>query len=277
MELSSAQLCWDYDRMSAPTVAKGEASFTVGEGSLRPADEFASASGLTSQSEQHRGEILKASLQSITGSTKARQTWPTIVGWTTEWLAVTSLSSPPDRSASQTLVRIPLAIEPSSPGKIAVDGVFNQLIVGATRGLPFDTVRRQFIRSSLNGTWIFGFRPPAQIGTIRPEKVRLTMDIQAPQNKVTLRRGQCRDGKAPRGTGSAEGEIVGEWNSKAGVVTVAYDCQPSDYDREGCVWLRMELASSGSAGTLGVEPAWQIGQCLMDIEGQVITDSGKHE
>lgn len=269
--LSSAQLGWGLYRMSMPAIAEGDSKALVSAADVRPMDEYVSASGLASQEDQHRGQILKAVLTSRL-TTKARGEWPTVFGWADRWPELTKLNEQPGRSAGQTLVRIPLSIGPSQ-GPVQIDGVFNDLYLADARGLPYDTVRREFIRTTLPGDWIVAVQYPQEIGVLKPSKARLRIELATSQHVVQVRAGQCVGGKRPTGRGTPNGRLIANWPNAVGMQSAEIDCTPEDYDEQGRLWLRISVQSAGGAGSMGVEPQWQFGQFLVDLEGDVTQSS----
>lgn len=266
--LTSGQLSWGAHRLSLPPMAMGESQAVVNSDNLRPHDEYASASGLTSQDEQHKGTILRA-VMSAGSNARSQERWPTVYGWAREWPAVTSLGEvKPDRTGSQTLVRMPLKLERSS-GTVRVDGVFNELYIGEARGIPYDLTHREFIRSSMPGEWPIAVQYPREIGLLTPTKARVTIDLSTGQHAVQIRVGQCPQGRKVVGKSNPEGKLVADWNGAVGSNSVEFACAPDDFDEQGRLWLYVSVKSTGAAGSMGVEPQWQFGRFIVDLEGQV--------
>jgi hypothetical protein len=174
-----------------------------------------------------------------------------------------------DRDAVQAVVRTPVEILRSEPGRVRFDGVFNDLLVSASRGIPYDAQRREFIRSSAEGSWVIGIRTPRQAGLFRPQRATVTIDPGSAQHVFSLRKGQAPGGRAPTGTGIASGELIGEWTREVGLRTVSFTCNEDDFDSQGVLWLRMELKKAGGPGGLGVEPHWRINRLSVDLEGLI--------
>ena len=266
--LTSGQLGWGKYRLSLPPTNMGENRIVVNSDNLRPQDEYASAAGLTSQDEQHKGAILRAVLSSASNA-RSQERWATVYGWVRDWPSVTSLGEvKPDRTGSQTLVRIPLKLEGSS-GTVRVDGVFNELYIGEARGIPYDLTHREFIRSSMPGEWPIAVQYPREIGLLTPTKARVTIDLSTGQHAVQLRVGQCPQGRKVIGQSNPQGKLVADWNGAVGSNSVEFACTPDDFDEQGRLWLYVSVQSTGSAGSMGVEPQWQFGRFIVDLEGQV--------
>lgn len=267
-ELSSAQLTWGPYRLSAGRFATGESSRTLSGADLRPDQEFTAVSGVASQDQLHKSEIVRALLlpKDAVPLTIGRNA--SLIGFVDGLPAMTNVEGATvEQDAKQNLMRIRVDLLPSLIGSpVRIDGCFNRIVSGELRGLPYNEARNEFLRSMLQGAWTLGIEPPAEIGAIEPKHARIRISLASPQHKLTLRRGQCRDGvqKADRG-----GAIVGEWDGKVGLQTVDFDPQPGDFDSRGRLWFMIEVQGGGTAGSLGVDPFWRIEQLQVDIDGTV--------
>lgn len=270
--LESAQLVWSGHRMSLPLLPMGDSKNTVGVAQLRPADEFAAESGLTSQDQQHKGQIVRALLAEGEGTLRRGGAWPAILGFAKQWPALTSVEGTDgelDRDVVQALVRIPVRVVPSQPGRVRFDSMFTELLSQQARGLPYDAVKREFIRSAIQNNWLVGFEAPKAAGEFRPERATLEIDIGAAQHSVRLRKGQAPGGKTPTGMGTEAGEVVADLQGQVGAHSVTFDVGPGDYDANGVLWLRLEVQQTGGPGGLGVEPHWRINRFAVAMEGQI--------
>lgn len=267
-ELSSAQLTWGPYRLSAGTFPMGESSRTLRGTDLRPDQEFASVSGVASQDQLQKGEIVRALLQpkDVAPITISRNA--SLIGFVDTVPALTNVEGATvEHDAKQNLMRMRVELLPSPAGSpVRIDGCFNRIVPGELTGLPYIEARNEFLRSMLKGAWTLGIEPPTEIGAIEPRHVRVRISLASPQHKLTLRRGQCRDGKQKA---DREGPIVGQWDGKIGLQTVDFDPQPDDFDRQGRLWFMIDVQGAGAAGSLGVEPFWRIEQLQVDIDATV--------
>ena len=163
---------------------------------MRPDQEFTSVSGLASQDQLHKGEIVRALLQPKDTSPLAASRNASLIGFVDTLPAMTSVEGATvDHDAKQNLMRMRVELLPSPAGSpVLIDGCFNRIVPGELRGLPYVEARNEFLRSMLQGAWTLGIEPPAEIGAIEPKHVRVRISLATPQHKLTLRRGQCRDG-----------------------------------------------------------------------------------
>lgn len=260
--IGSTQLVWDLQRLAMVDLLPGETRTVLTANHLRPADEFTARPGLTTQAEQHRGRLAQLALTSAAAViANPPSSEMALIGWIDNWRPLTQLQGVElSRDVSLNFVRIPLSLAPTPAGsKVRLDGCFNELVTGDQKGLPFDPASRQFIQSSMEGSWPLGIRLPRSVGRIRPEKARLTIDLQTPRHKLTIRKGQ-----------SPSGDTLAEFDSQVGLQQVRFDCTPDDLDRDGILWLNLQIASTGGGGSLGVLPHWRIARLTVDIEGEVI-------
>src|SRR5205814_10272960 len=88
-----------------------------------------------------------------------------------------------------------------------------------------------------------------------------------PAHTLTLRREQCADG-APKinlaGTASVQ------WDQVVGAREVTFDSAPTDYDRDGRVWLLIEVRPRDPGATSTVVAPWQIKDLSMKIEADAV-------
>ena len=275
-ELTDGQLVWNRRRLVLPRMADGKSSFVLNAGDVRPVDDFTSATGVASQDQKHKGEILKAVLSGGDSMNDAHLPPPQVVAWSPVAMEASHVQSVQlDRDVSQNLVRFPLRLARGTPGeRVRIDGVFNTFRSGESRGMPYDFGKSEFIPTTMEGAWSLCVAPPAEVGAIRPIKARVHLILNTPQHNVTLSRG-----RAPVAGGkktAVAGAVVGQWNSSGGTAReVAFDIEPGEYDAQGRLWLVLEVKSSGSAGSLGVPPSWSIAKMDVDIEGEVVGDKSR--
>jgi len=233
-----------------------------------PDQQYASVSGMASQDQLQKGEIVRDLLQAKDAAPIVSRRNASLIGFVDKLPAMSRTEGATvQRDTQQNLVRMRVGLEPSPAGSpVRIDGCFNRIVPGELRGLPYVEARNEFLRSSLSGAWTLYIEPPAEIGAIEPHHIRIQIDLASPQHKLTLRRGQFRDGKP---TVDRKGPILGQWDGKVGLQTVELDPQPDDYDSQGRLGLMIEVQPSGEKGVLGVEPYWRIGQLQADIDAQV--------
>lgn len=266
-------LVWGGEAFSLDDLSAGRstARATPDNRNLRGPELLANVKMITSEADKLRGQILEASIARPAPTSPLDQapTRTLLAAWldeaSTPPLVNISASTPPQMRC-QALVRVPVRVDPSPIGStVRIDGAFNQLIPGAT-GLPYDFGQRAWIPNPQEGAWLIGFDTPRAIGKIRPKHATISVDVQAPVQTMTLRRGQCRSWRPVENT---SGPVVAEWKSTIGRQTASFDAAPEDIDADGHVWLYLQVQNPKVApGDL--VPAWQFRQFEMSCEAEVI-------
>src|SRR5204863_3468682 len=107
-----------------------------------------------------------------------------------------------------------------------VSPAFARISNGQGGPIPCDVNKHEWIQQFNPQDFQIGFAVPSQIGKLRPTKVTLVADFNAPQHTVTIRRGQC-----PGGTVSVNpaGPVVATWEKPIGPQTLTFDVAPGDY------------------------------------------------
>lgn len=267
-ELSSAQLTWGSRRLSAGRFSPGQSSRMLGATDVLPEQQYASVSGVASQDQLQKGDIVRDLLLAKDAAPVTARRNASLIGFVDKLPSMSRVEAATvQRDTQQNLVRMRVELEPSPAGSLVhLDGCFNRIVPGELRGLPYLEARNEFLRSSLAGAWTLWIEPPPETGAIEPHHVRIQIDLASPQHKLTLRRGQFRDGKP---TVDRNGPIIGQWDGKVGLQSVEFAPQPGDYDTRGRLGLMLEVQLSGEKGMLGVEPYWRIVQLQADIDAQV--------
>ena len=270
LSLDSAQLVWGKNRFALGNLDTGTTQRKVDTSTVLVGNDLGGSGMINSQDAQRKGEILLESLQAADSQARTSPgVAPMITAWSSRPPGLSTVKDESPLLASQNLVRIPLRLQPATPGsRVKIDGFFNHLTIGVSKGLPYDFNAQEFVSTQMGGAWVFGVRPPAEIGRIQPLKVHLQVDLASPQHTLTLRRGQVGGGKISA-SGNPAGELVASWDNKVGIQKVDFTCGAGDVDANGVLWLRLEVKRTGSIGALGVEPQWKINRFLADLEAQV--------
>jgi hypothetical protein len=224
---------------------------------------------MVSQDQLQKGEILRSLLQQreALGGTKEQRA-RSLIAFADRLPALSTVEGAKvEQELQQNVVRMRVEVQPSPAGApVRIDGCFNRLGVEQVRNMPFyHAGENQFLRTAMQGAWVFCIEPPQEIGAVKLTRARVRIDLAAPQHKITLRRGQCQEGK---GKANPNGAAIGQWDGQVGLQTAEFDCAPEDFDAQGRLWLRLEAQQNGQAGSFGVEPHWRIQQLLVDLEGQ---------
>jgi hypothetical protein len=106
---------------------------------------------------------------------------------------------------------------------------------------------------------------PAELGQVRPTRVTLEARLVFPGHTLLVHKGQCADGK-PKSNDA--GELVAEWGHEVGTRQITFDCAPADFDREGRVWLLLDIRQAGA--TSGTAVPWQIKDLGMKFEAEIV-------
>lgn len=194
-----------------------------------------------------------------------------VAGWLTTPAAAPAIIRPsvtPAVDHSLVLVTFPVTIEPSRPGSnVKFDIGFNTLVSGPVPLPVYDGATGTWLSSSQPGSWQIGFRPPVDSGEkIVPTKVTIQGNVQLPVQKMTLRRGQVRDGRLAQP--NLAGETVVEWqNVFTAQAPVTFDATPADFDSNGTVWFLVDVENTTAPGN--VVPLWSVTELGATIEARV--------
>jgi hypothetical protein len=94
--------------------------------------------------------------------------------------------------------------------------------------------------------------------------------LLAPQQTVTLLRGQCRDGDV---TENADGAVVASWNHPISAQVAEFDCEPGDFDADGCVWLLLKVDAGGGDSSQIMSP-WHLDRLELGYRARVVAAPG---
>lgn len=268
VQLDDAQLVWRHERFAVGKINDQERAVALTEANHRPPNEYTTSGGITSQDERLKGDILASVLNLSDPTLRAAEIdAPSLVAWATGVPELLRAGDEIARRGQQSLVRVPVLVEPPKRGEIVrIDPWFCSLVTAGLRGLPYDASRCEWLQSNMDGAWTFAIAAPPQVGRLVPQKVRFEIDIAAPQHRVVIRRGQGRGGKD--GAENPAGPIVGQWDGPLGRKIAEFTCESADFDAEGRVWFLLQAEATG-AGSLGVPPNWRIQSLGASIEGQV--------
>ena len=268
LQLDAAQFVWRRERFSVGRIIDQEQVTALSDANHRPPNEYTTSSGITSHDERLKGEILKSLLNpSDPTMLGAGINAPCLVAWATGVPELLRSGDEVARRGQQSLVRVPVLIEPPARGEIVrIDPWFSHVVLVGPGGLPYDVSRGEWLQSNMEGDWTFAMVAPPQVGRLLPQKVRLEIDIAAPQHRVVIRRGQARRDK--NASANLEGPIVGQWDSPLAMKTAEFTCDSSDFDEQGRIWFLLQAQAIGT-GSMGVPPFWRIQSLGVSIEGQV--------
>ena len=268
LQLDAAQFVWRRERFSVGKIIDQEQATALSDANHRPAKEYTTSSGITSQDERLKGEILESVLNpSDPTMFGAGINAPYLIAWATGVPELLRCGDEVARRGQQSLVRVPVLIEPPARGEIVlIDPWFCNLVVVGQRGLPYDASRGEWLQSNMDGEWTFAMAAPPQVGRLLPQKVRLEIDIAAPQHRLVIRRGQGHSGKG--GPENRAGAIVGQWEGPLGMKTAEFTCESSDFDEQGRVWFLLQIETVGGS-SMGTQAFWRIQSLGGSIEGQV--------
>jgi hypothetical protein len=177
-------------------------------------------------------------------------------------------STSPGRWLSQSLLRMDLRVLPGEIGQtVRVPGAMVRLVTDAAPGLPVSEGR--VIRASGGGAWLVGFAPPAALGELQPTRAQLQLDAVTPLHRMTVRRGQVRDGLLQE---NPDGEIVAEMSQTIGDRRAEFVPDENDVDRNGWVWLRLDVSEPTQISETSRRD-WEITTFDLTLEGRVVGPS----
>jgi hypothetical protein len=151
---------------------------------------------------------------------------------------------------------------PEVGGKISVPAALVNVDSGK---LPYDRAKGESVPSQEQGQWTVGFSVPAELGQVRPTRVTFEARLAFPGHTLLVRKGQCADGKQ---ISNDAGQLVAEWGREVGSKQISFDCTPADFDREGRVWVLLDIRQAGAA--TGTAVSWQIKDLGMKFEAETI-------
>lgn len=262
--LQSPRLQWAVSEMSLGS------ALAVGESEVR-AQRREAGGMLVSGEDNLRQSVLDALRSSATWLSGGREVPPLLVGFV-EGDAVPSLIKPAEQvdleSRSAVVVRVPLRIEPTPPGqRVRIPAPLMRPVLSRTTGIPYDTIRHEWLPSTSEGEWLIGFRPPEGIGTLRPVQVVLDVNINAPRHHVTLRRQQVRNAAAAL---NPAGEVIAKWIQPVGPQDLTVQLDAQDADADGTIWLMIEVKRDAPPAPGELPSMWELQWLRANYEADVI-------
>jgi hypothetical protein len=213
---------------------------------------FTEAGFVTSDEAKRRAQIVAASLAPANpSSVSAAEAPPMLIGWIAA--PDTTLVRPVDRegieSKSMIMVRTPLRFNVSPPKSVLSIPV--ALVQVDTGRLPYDRAKGESVPTPQPGEWTLMFRPPPEIGRVRPTRVTLSARVTLPVHSMELRKGAARN--AP---------VLAEWSRDIGAKEVTFDCAPDDYDEDGAIRITLQVNSHEAGGSV----PWQVSDLGMSFD-----------
>jgi hypothetical protein len=266
--------------LAAPLLRWGHVKFSLadipaGDSQQRPErrngrDDFTNAAVIRSQTVHLRGDILRALTSPVAGVSSFRAVTPQfeIDGWLDQTTPLLKTSQPlPLRS--QSLVRLPIRLQASPVGSLVkIDPAFTRQVLGRSRVSQYDPGRDLWLPTNLDTDMLLGFEAPAEVGQLHPQQVTIDFDVAAPQQTITIRRGQVARGQAVEG-GIATGPVVGEWSQPVGRHTATFTATAADYDAQGHLWILVSVASPRSAAG-GLIAQWSFRHLEVGFTAEVV-------
>lgn len=275
LHLESPRLLIGASVIPLGSIRAGDEAVPIGARNL-PGD-YSNATGMIVDDESKlRTEILmtvEARRDPIWGLMR-RSLEPRLVGFDSKPDSDVKVSVPLQQ-ISQTLVRVPVKIRACEVGQtVRVDPAFVQIRREAAVSLPYRTEADRWTEASQGGTWLVGLSSPQAMGLLKPERLRLDVDLRARGYRFVIQRGQIVQGKV---LDRSTGEVVMEWDNTDTRQSRQIDLKPEDIDANGWIWLRITATPTGEEsvwGTLGGGPAtlpnWQILRFDATLWGTVV-------
>jgi hypothetical protein len=251
-----------------PDVPAGQSTATASDQNLNPPGPPINSKAVQLEAEQLRGRILEAAMKPAPNQgmlPEAAVDSPLLLaGWYADPPPplVTVTGQSPKLAQANAAVRTKVDLQPSPVGSaVKISPAFTRIINGQGGTLPYDVNKHEWIQQFNPQDFQIGFAVPSGIGKLRPTKVTLVADFNAPQHTVTIRRGQCPGGKVSL---NPAGPAVTTWDKPLGPQTVTFDLSSGDYDANGWVWLQF-VVETPVVGTA----KWEINGMSMGYEATV--------
>jgi hypothetical protein len=238
---------------------------------LNERGDYAGGAGgaIASELSKRRALALAASLTPAVRTISIDQSEPApmLIGWLAAMkdaeLVQLGTEQPTD-AKSMVMVRTPLRIEAPKAGTIvSIPAGLTNVVTGK---LAYDSAAGELLPSQEEGEWLIGFAAPSAIGRVKPTSIALEMRVSLPGHTMTVRKAQCRDGKAILNYG---GDAIAEWKREVGLRRVSFDCAASDYDADGRVWLMLQVAGAAQGGGASATP-WQIKDVAAAMKAEAV-------
>jgi hypothetical protein len=274
--LQSPLLKWGSSLLRLADVSAGQSSATVSAADLNPPGLFTHGGGLVSQVDRLRGQRVQALMD--VGQTafemQSTDVRPEVIGWmnlpnVSPLLDVQNAS--PLVMHGQIMVRAAVRLEPSPIGStVRVDGPFNQLkrMEGAAT-FPLDANRTA--SATGYGQWIIAIAPPREVGKIKPAHATMSVDLDAPQQVVTIQAAQFVSPQQLRTFApNTAAPVLATWSQAIGQHQVSFDVGPEDLSPQGELVLLVSVQSPAGAAPASLPPAWAMRNVQVALQGQVV-------
>jgi hypothetical protein len=237
--------------------------------------DFTNAAVLTSELAKRRAAVIDASLTPASPTQMSLAAWsdasPQLIGWLNDDRTVSDLLHPSGERAverkAMVMARTPVRIDPPPVGtRVSIPSP----LVSANFGkLPYDPLKDETVPAIQDGQWLIGFACPPALGQVQPTRATLELRVTLPGHALSVRKEQCASGTAePNGFV----EPVATWERAVGARNVTIDLGSRDVDRDGRVWLLLDVRSVGAGASGGGTPVtWQLKDIVMSIDAEVIT------
>ncbi|CAN5597331.1 hypothetical protein BH10PLA1_BH10PLA1_05160 [soil metagenome] len=257
--VTGAVLVGQRGRFALPELATGTSTADAIDGEK--------AGGIRLDTDQLRDRILNAALTPVASIAMRRSTIDDsiyLAGWLNEApppLLQFAAGQAPAVQQSNALVRTLMEIQPSPIGStVHISRAFTQMVGNGGALGPYDPVRREWIDAFSGQEFLIGFSYPSGAGKLKVTKAKLDLQAEAPQQTITVRRGQCTGGKA---ASNPAGPIVGQWKGLS-TTSTEFDVSPADMDANGWVWLLVTVGSPAE------QSKWRIKDLALSYDGQII-------
>ena len=257
--LEGATVVGQRGRFAVPDITTGASTVEARDGG--------SAGGVQLQSAQLRGRILNAALTSTVPTVMHRSSSSDAIylaGWLNAAppaLMQFAANQSPKVEQSNVLVRTRVDLQASPVGSsVYIPRAFTQMVgSGGTLG-PYDPVHREWIDAFSSQEFLVGFRYPMAIGKLQPARVHFDLQADAPQQTITIRRGQCTSGKP---VNNPTGPIVGQWQGLSST-SADFEVAAGDTDVNGWVWVLVTVDSPVE------QSKWRMKDLAMTYDGQIV-------
>ena len=251
-------------RYSLPTIADGTSQ-------VRADDTQTNAATVQLEAQQLRGRILDAAMTSASSmrSNEAPRLDESILlaGWLAN--APPPLLKLPDGQSpsamhSNALARTRLELKPSPVGsKVHIAKAFTQMLTGDIGALPFDPTKGEWLETFTSQEFLVGFAFPPGVGKVKTTHVTIDFGASAPQQTITLRRGQVKNDRVQINPGGTE---IGTWSQLIGSNTVDFEVEPGDVDVNGWAWIMVSIEGPAIGGQTA---RWRITDFAVAYDGVI--------
>ena len=269
--IADPALSWGVSFFRLPELRNGDVDARVTADSLNPPGVYTNGSGMIGNVDRVRGELLQ-------GWSQGRSTDDlnaTVVGWPS-FAASPPLLETTDGDIksivnAQTLLRVPVTIEPSTVGStVKIEGSFNRAGRVADAAIPpLDALRSA--DGNQPSDWVMAVVPPAGIGKLRPTHATVSIELDTPQHVVTVQAGQFP--VAPANASSfnpvLDAPLLAAWTHAIGHEEVSFNVKPTDLSPAGLLVLRFSIQPTGGAAAPSAR--WAVHSLRITIEAAVVS------